>query len=469
MKSSLDAFIKKHRLLAKNSTVVVGVSGGPDSLALLHYLHVNQSLWHINIVAVSVDHMLRGEASRQDVNFVAKFCDQHDILFEGRCIDVNAYKQEHHLNTQEAARECRYHFFHEMMIKYNGDYLALAHHGDDQVETMLMRQVRGSFGQSKAGIPFKRSFADGFIIRPMLTVDKETILAYCDEHGLEPREDPSNDADTYTRNRFRHHVLPFLKSENPKVHHRFQQDSEMMASDDAYLTELAQNVLQELVMYKDSHSVIISVHQFIKTPIPLQRRLIHLILSYLYNHTYQIQSVHIENIFGWLQSASGYSELHLPKGAVLIISYDRLIFNLGCDVDPQTDYHIKVNIPGITNTPVGYVTASRHQDLTELPKDRESLVVDYEQLTLPLYLRSKKDGDRIRSKGLNGTQKVKDIFINQKVEYQLRGRWPLLVDANDKILWLPLLKESEWAVPEHHTKEVLVFSYMPTGIFGRIT
>ncbi|HET7615563.1 MAG TPA: tRNA lysidine(34) synthetase TilS, partial [Bacillales bacterium] len=280
MRQAVDRFVKRHHLLKKNAVIVVGVSGGPDSMALLDYLQSVRTSWNLSLITASVDHGTRGAESAKDLLYVEKYCREHALVFEGTRIDVKAIQREHDLGFQAAARSGRYLFFAEMMRKHDADMLALAHHGDDQIETMLMRQVRGSFGLSRAGIPVRRPFANGEIIRPLLAVDKQQIEAYCRLNGIEPRRDPSNESDAYTRNRFRRTVLPFLKRENPNVHHRFQSESEILSDDQLFLEELAKDCLKDVESSKEKDYFAGSVTALSHVPIALQRRVIQLILNY---------------------------------------------------------------------------------------------------------------------------------------------------------------------------------------------
>lgn len=184
------------------------------------------------------------------MNFVKHFCQTRGIICEAAQIDVPAFQRQHKLGVQEAARQCRYRFFGELMEKYKADYLALGHHGDDQVETILMRLVRGSTSKGYAGIPVKRPFHGGYIIRPFLAISRAHIDAYCEKHQITPRHDASNDKDDYTRNRFRHHVIPFLKKENPRLHERFQSYSEMAIEDELFLEELAEDAIKKVIKNK---------------------------------------------------------------------------------------------------------------------------------------------------------------------------------------------------------------------------
>ncbi|MDF2607599.1 MAG: tilS [Bacillales bacterium] len=209
--------IKRKKYFNKSELLIVGVSGGPDSLALLHLLNKNK----FNIIAAHVDHMLRGKESKDDLEFVKEFCSQKNIEFVARSIEVGKYVSETGLSTQIAARVCRYNFFKEVMDQYKSKKLILAHHGDDQIETITMRLVRGSTPKGIAGIRDVRDFENGAIIRPLLYVNKAMIAAYCEKNNLTPRIDKSNEKDTYTRNRFRKSILPFFYNENPLVNEQF--------------------------------------------------------------------------------------------------------------------------------------------------------------------------------------------------------------------------------------------------------
>lgn len=177
-------------------------------MALLHALHALYGR-SANVIAAHVDHRFRGAQSEEDMRFVQAYCEAEQIKCETAQINVTAYAEKNGLNKQAAARDCRYQFFKEVMSKHQADYLALAHHGDDQVETMLMRLAKGILGAGLAGMQPVRRFETGQMIRPFLAITKEEILHYCHENALSYRTDESNAKDDYTRNRFRKAVLPF--------------------------------------------------------------------------------------------------------------------------------------------------------------------------------------------------------------------------------------------------------------------
>ncbi|OZM55829.1 tRNA lysidine(34) synthetase TilS [Lottiidibacillus patelloidae] len=457
---TVHGFIKRHQLIKNNSTIVVGVSGGPDSLALLHFLWNHRTHFGINVIAAHVDHMLRGEQSHDDYLAVAAFCDALGILLEAEKIDVNSYKKKEKLSTQVAARNARYAFFEDVMKKHHADYLALAHHGDDQVETMIMNQVRGSVGFGQAGIPFKRPFSEGMIIRPFLSITKDEIEHYCKEEKILPRYDESNESDSYTRNRFRKYVLPFLKKENPNVHLRMQTQSELLMADQQWLIKEAEEKLSDLLISKSRETVILAVEKFIHVPFPLQRRMITLILNYLYGQNAQdLSYVHIQQVLDLLNNKHPSGELFLPKGIYISRSYSCCSFSVHMLKEDHFSYEKELHIPGQCETPIGTIQVSLEEKLPTIKDEKSFFVCNYEDLTLPIIVRTRVPGDRMTLKGSPGSKKLKAIFIDQKVDKELRDVWPVVVDGNNNILWLPKLKLSSFAQTSQNTAKYVVFTF----------
>jgi tRNA(Ile)-lysidine synthase len=439
----VENFIRKHRLLTSVETVVVGVSGGPDSLALLHYLWNRSSLYKIKVIAASFDHRLRGEESARELLYVNRFCKERNIVFEGGEADVAKYQKEQGLSLQTAARTCRYAFFENVMKKHDADALALAHHGDDQVETMLMRMTRGSEGFSLAGIPAKRPFAGGEIIRPFLGITKGQIEHYCKVESLNPVFDPSNESEKYVRNRFRKKVLPFLKKENPSVHERFQYLSETISEDEAYILERAEIELEKVLIRQTEGKIELSVSAFNKMPIPLQKRGITLILNYLYKiNPSSLSSVHKENFLGLLGSEHPSGSLHFPSGLVVSRTYDSclLSFDPICG-NEEWSYDYSLEPPGYVELPNGSITAEITDREPALPRGKDVFVFSMNDVSLPLRVRNRRPGDRMAIAG-GGSRKLKDIFIDAKVPQEHRKVWPVVVDAAGDIVWLPGLKHS---------------------------
>ncbi len=467
MRDKVYSFIEKHQLLFPGAMVVAGVSGGPDSLALLHFLNREKDRLNLTVIAAHVDHMFRGEESYEDLLFVEKFCGKLSIPFEGKRINVPEYQKKYNLGVQEAARQCRFAFFNEVMDTYHADFLALAHHGDDQIETMLMRQVRGGYGMSLAGMQPRRKLERGEVIRPFLSVTKSEIQHYCSENGLHPRIDPTNEKDTYARNRFRHHVLPFLKEENPRVHERYQHLSEAWTEDNAYLEKLARTELDSVLLQQKNNSTRISIKALSLLPLPLQRRVIHLILNYLYRSIpASLSSVHIEQLLNLLESEHPSGTLHFPESLFAVRSYDECYFTFRDE--KREEYEYVLHVPEEVSLPDGSSISSFHTyDFPHGHQDENVFVCEADSVKLPLLVRNRRNGDRMSVYGMKGTKKLKDIFIDQKIPIEKRNRWPVVTDSEGTILWLPQLKKSAFAEMDRRKQEYIVIQYSSEATSSR--
>lgn len=447
IKAKIHSFLKKKQIDLTNKVIVVGVSGGPDSMALLHFLYEEQKRASFQLIAACLDHMFRKEQSYEEALFVLNFCKERNIPCEIKQIDVTHYIQKHSLSTQVGARECRYQFFTEVMQKNNADYLALAHHGDDQIESVMMRLTRGATSKARAGIPFQREFATGSIIRPFLPLTKEEIYEYLKKERIEYRLDPSNEKDAYFRNRIRHHVLPHLKKENPLVHQHFQRFSEEILEDEALLERMTKEHLKKIISFDQENEIQFSIKQFIQLPMALQRRGIHLILNYLYkNHAVSLTFTHVDQIFSLLTSEHSSFEINLPQGLKVLRAYDNCKFSFAEEL--TENYEIEITSVGEYILPTKEVIQVDYKEVKIDKISEWELFLPLNDETFPITIRTFKEGDRICLPHLNGTKKVNRLFIDEKIPLALRKSWPMLVSKTGEILWVIGLRK---AACEHTT------------------
>lgn len=458
LETKVAAFLERQSFRLNQKKIVIGVSGGPDSLALLHYMLGEKEKKNLSIVAAHVDHMFRGQESYEDAMFVKSFCEQYKIPFEMIRINVPEMMEATGKSSQLAAREARYGFFLNIMEKYDYPYLALGHHGDDQIETMLMRVTRGSTGMARAGIPFSRPFYKGSIFRPFLCLSKDEIWNYCDKHKLSPRLDPSNEKGVYSRNRFRKQVLPFLKAENPHVHESFQRFSEDLTSDEAYLQELTEKKMNTVVKIREKGKITIDINRFLEVPLPLQRRGIQLILNYLYSEKpADLSAVHIDQVFHLLHHSEPSGKYDFPNGLKVIRSYLQLSFQFQPDqVEP---YFFEVNEPGTIFLPSGGSIRIEYLNREISAVNPHMAFFHRDKLKWPIIIRTRKNGDRMTLKGMLGTKKLKDIFIDQKISVQDRAGWPVITDNEGNIIWLPGLKKSSFEGIDSSAKQYILLTY----------
>lgn len=467
LEEKVAQFINRHSLIQSGARILVGVSGGPDSLALLHYLWSQREKLALTIVVAHFDHMFRGKESYEDLLFVKNYCEQLHIPIETTRVNVPRYIEETNKSSQVAARECRYSFFSQVMEKHKLHVLALGHHGDDQVETILMRLTRGSTGQARAGIPVKRSFSIGTIIRPFLAVDKEEIEAYCERYGLQPRRDPSNEMDLYLRNRLRKEVVPALKRENTLVHEHFQRFSEELQEDEAYLQQLTKQKVDDLIENEQNEKVVLPIKPFLSMPSSLQRRGIQLILNYLYTKTpASLSATHIDQFFSLITKSQPSGVLHFPLGLYVIRSYGKCLFQFS--LPQEEDYYYEMHHPGTIQLPNGSTLTIQYSQSSSNGQHQYELVLDPLVVELPIIVRTRKAGDRIVPKGMSGSKKIKSIFIEEKVPIMDRNGWPIITDCNGEILWLPGLKKSHWDISNEQHSNYLILTYNCNDHLGGI-
>ncbi|MFG6150756.1 tRNA lysidine(34) synthetase TilS [Halobacillus sp. B23F22_1] len=439
----VENFIKNHELVQPNDTVLLAVSGGPDSLALLHYFFQLKDKYDLTLVVASVDHSLRGEGSKQDLDYVRSLAKERGLPFYGTTVDVPSFKEETGMGTQEAARTLRYRFFAEVMKEVEADKLAFGHHGDDQTETMLMQFTRSALPEAVHGMPVKRSFASGCIIRPFLCLEKEDLVRYCTAHQLQPRHDPSNEETDYTRNAFRKKILPFLKASNPKIHQHMQRMSERFSEDRNFIEQKAEEVLQDIKMEGGKGGFTqFSKTVFQKQPLALQRSAFHLILNYLYgNQIEEISYLHEEMFFHLLDEQKPNASLDFPRGLKVVRAYDDIMFTFNFKKEASVLFK-SLYIGEQVSLPDGS-TLSLTVGEDSWEQGTHEYVCDSHHVSLPLIVRNRKPGDRMILRGMNGSKKVKDIFIDQKIPAQLRDTWPLVTDQDGQVLWLVGLKKGE--------------------------
>jgi tRNA(Ile)-lysidine synthase len=443
LEQKVEAFLTRKKINLMGASILVGVSGGPDSLALLHFLWKRQERYQLKLIVSHVDHMFRGDESEREARFVQSFCEERNIPITVHSINVPLYMEETGLSSQVAARECRYSFFQETMRRENLHYLMLGHHGDDQIETVIMRLTRGSSGKARVGIPFSRPFDTGTLLRPFLCVSKQEVEEYCQINRLEPRRDPSNDSNKYSRNRFRHTILPFLKGENPRVHEHFQRFSEEMEETERYMEELANQQLPKVMKLQSEKKIIVDIQILCSMPMPLQRRVIKLILNYLYKHQpASLAAVHIEQIFSLINNPHPSGMIDLPDKLKVARSYGELEFQFQHSIPKDVSYEIELTV-GKTLLPTGDFITWEYVDKEIEYTNINQLLLPFPCSGLPLKVRTRREGDKMRVKGMKGTKKIKDIFIDKKLPILERNRWPLVTDSNDHIIWIPGIKKSD--------------------------
>lgn len=436
--------------------MLVGVSGGPDSVCLLDILARLASRHNNRIVICHYNHHLRGEDSDADARFVTALADKYCFDAEVRSGDVRKYAREQKLSLEDAARVMRYDFFRDVAHELGIHKLALAHTADDQIETILLRFLRGAGLRGLAAMQSERKMRGLILVRPLLDFWKREVIAYVKEQKLEYRTDLSNFDAAFTRNRIRLELIPLLESEfNPNIRQLLHQTAEIVADDDRYLDELARVAYEQCLQGEA-----LRIPQMILFDIALQRRIIRHWLAQL--------TVPIVPSFDQVDSicaltgrlTGGFGSVSLPSGKLVCRDYEMLRIS-----DPLVhellEIHHPVQIPGETSVPELGLQVKAEVIETNSPlalsaaHEQGVEYFDLEELGEAIAVRNWRAGDRYHPIGLNGTKKLHDIFVDEKVSAQRRHRVPLLVNEDGQICWVVGYRIAEEFKLKPNTRRVL--------------
>lgn len=425
------AYIQQFQLLKTQARVLIACSGGIDSIVLLDYVRTQQQLLNVqSIAAIHVNHLLRGDESDGDADFVAHYCHTHGIPLYTTSIPIADITRAERGNTEAIARRERYRYFERVMTEGQYDALLLAHHADDQIENVMMAITRG-LQQGTLGMPMRRPFACGEIIRPFLSTTREQIEQYATTHQIRHREDSTNMSDDYARNRFRHHIVPLLRKENPNIAQAVRIFAQQRQQDESLLQQMAQTAYEQIVSFPQKHLIGIDLKQWQLHPLALQRRIIQLLLKYLYKDRTIVQSYTLlERMLKVASIHSGNASVSLPEGFVARRHYDELVI----DMSQATKQAFKGDVPFNEWVMLGqhlylYVTDTFDYQV-EGAKCYYANVASLGQLRI----RTRQPGDRIHILGMDHAKKVSRIFIDAKVPDIERETWPILVNDNDEIV-----------------------------------
>lgn len=418
--------IEDNFVFHKEDTIVVGCSAGPDSMALIDMLLRIREKYSLNLIVAHVNHNLRKQ-SVQEEEYLRNYCEKKKVMFE--CMMITEYGDD---NFHNEARNIRYDFFEKVVYKYHANYLMTAHHGDDLVETVLMRITRGSNLNGYSG--FKKIVDKGEykIVRPLLSYTKQELEDYDKKNHIMYYIDDSNAKDKYTRNRYRKYVLPFLKEEDCNIHLKYLKFSTVLNEANQFIEHERDKALKKVI-----NNNILKIDIFKELDSFIQKE----ILYYMMNDFYQddlilINDKHIELLLNLIYSNRANAFVNLPNEVIATKTYQEL--ELKKVTTEITTYEVELS---------KYVLLPNHHVIEEVAdlvgSGNDTCRLLSSEINLPLTVRTRKFGDRMSIKG-NGTKKIKDIFIDKKVSSSERDLWPVVVDSKGVVVWLPGLKKSKY-------------------------
>ena len=425
-------------LLKNNDCIVVATSGGPDSMCLLHLLCELKDKLSLKLIVAHVNHKLRRE-SEEEALFVREVCLENNLIYE--YMEILEYNDD---NLENDARIKRYEFFAKLVKKYHAKYLMTAHHGDDLMETILMRLTRGSSLKGYSGFKKELKEENYTIIRPLITETKKDIETYMNIHNYKYYIDKSNFSEKYTRNRYRMHVLPFLKKEDPKVHHKFLKFSEELMEANTFIESYVKEFISKI---SDKNGI--KIDELLKLDKFLLKKVVEYTLSQIYiDDLFLINDKHTNLIIGLIKSNKSNNKVNLPNNWQAIKSYNYYkIVKINKEDDYEYILEDKLILPN-------------HMVIKKVKeKDGKSNYVirlNSKDIKLPIIVRSRLIGDKMEVKNLGGTKKIKDIYIDEKIPLEKRKEIPIVTDSNNTILWLPGVKKSKFDVESNGIYDIIL-------------
>lgn len=415
-----------------DGAVVLACSYGPDSMCLLDILRKSK----LDIVVATVNHKLR-EESDEEYRLLKKYCDDNNLIFEG--YEIKEFPKG---NMEAIARSIRYKFLDEVVNKYGAKYLFTAHHGDDLVETVLMKINRGSSLKGYSGISFISQYNGYNLVRPLLYLTKEEILKYNDNNGILYAVDQTNFELDHTRNIFRHKVLPVLKEINPQIHKKFINFSDNILNYYNYVNE-------EVKSYKSLYynNGRLDINEINLLPLFIKKLLVQSILQDIYKDSIdKINSKHIELIVKLFDSTKANSVINLPMNINVYKFYNIIEIKEEIkvkDYDYVLDDKIKLNEFEI------YLV-----EKSDIIKSNYLIRLNRSDVVLPLHIRNRRVGDKILLK--NGTKSVGEVLSEAKISLLKRGEYPILTDDIGKVLWIPGVKKSKYDRNINESYDIIV-------------
>ncbi len=456
----MHRFISQHTMIEDNETVLVAVSGGADSLALLYGLHTLQTHLKCHLHVVHLNHGLR-EDSAADAESVHQHAKRLGLPITIHSVELHHLNKEWKLSVEAAGRRARYDFYESVCVQTGATKVALGHHQDDSAETVLMNLIRGVGSTGLKGIEPVR---DEKFIRPLLRFNRQEIETYLASIDVTPRHDSTNKETHFLRNRIRHELIPLLElNYNPNILSGLVRTANIIGAESEFLDEMTREGYDVCKLeFTQSKDITLDRTKFLRHHIVLQRRIIRHSIAEINTQVSDFTYDHCNAILDIINGKKPNAEITLPNGLHFKRAYQQLIFEI-TPIDTE-DFACQLNVPG--NTYIPELDAEIQADLYDIPQGDISTVpdgtnqamFDYSAIQLPLTVRNRQKGDRFQPYGMEGTKKIKDYLMDAKVPLSERDRIPMLISGND-IIWVIGFTTHERYKVHHQTQRVLHLYY----------
>ncbi|NMM62171.1 tRNA lysidine(34) synthetase TilS [Clostridium sp. P21] len=445
--------INKYRMFNEGDKVIVAVSGGPDSICLLHILYSLRNQLNIQLCAAHVNHCLRGDEADKDEEYVRKFCEDLNIEFRSRSVDINKMMEKENISCESAGRKARYDFFNNVKKELNAQKIAIAHNANDQAETILMRIMRGTGLEGLMGI---KAVRDDVFVRPLINTTRQEIEEYCDIQNIKPRIDKTNLETIYSRNRVRLQLIPYIQENfNKDIVKVLNRLSDTIKIDNEYLEIVAK---EKFKRYCDiqTEKVIISKEAFLENEAIITR----IIRKALYTITGTLnnfEKVHIYDIID-VQSKSTGKDIDLANNIIVSNKYGDIHIlkkSQKSKVEENKSYFIHKGVNDIKEYRLRVITRIvDSKENVDFKSSRLTKYFDYDKVGNEIIIRHRREGDKFVPLGMKGNKKLKDFFMDEKITKDQRQHIPIICFDNE-IGWVVGYRVSELFKVNENTKNIL--------------
>lgn len=449
--------IRENSMIKENDKIIVAVSGGPDSMCLLHILYTLKESLKISLAAAHVNHCLRGQDADEDENYVKNFCKALNIDFYSIRVDVKSLSSERNISSEMAGRAVRYEFFERLKGEINADKIALAHNANDQAETLLMRIMRGTGSEGLIGI---KPVRDKLYIRPLINNTRIEIENYCKNNRINARIDKTNLENIYSRNKVRLELIPYIKKNfNEDIISVLNRLSSTMRTDNEYLDNISKKKCEQYCE-KNEEKVIIKKEAFLEHEAILTR-VLRKAIGELLGSTYNIERKHVFDIIKLQKHNSGVL-INLPNNINVYNNYGNIIiyFNNKEQNKDNGEYELTIGKQNVICNKNIKITINLIDKNTHINLKKNDCIryFDYDKINGKIILRYRKAGDRFTNIGMSGSKKLKDIFIDMKIDKSKRDFIPLICFGSE-ISWIVGYKVSDKFKVSENTKRVLQIQF----------
>jgi tRNA(Ile)-lysidine synthase len=448
--------IKKYGMFSPGEKILVGVSGGPDSVCLLHILNRLAREMDLCLHIVHINHGIRKKESKREEKFVHNLAQMMGLPITVKSLDVPSYARRKKLTLEEAARDMRYRVFESLARKLNAKKIALGHTASDQVETVLMHFLRGSGPQGLSGISPVRKLGASSIIRPLIEVNREEILHYLKKNNLTFCLDSSNKRTEYFRNQIRLKLLPLLRENyNKSIDQAVLRLAEILKEENSYWERVVERVFSKVISL-ELGKILVDFKKFLRYNVVIQRRVLYRLFGGI------VSLRQIEAIRSLAEKSPQGKMVYLGKKYRVRKEGDFLIFSSPPERGKRK-FSYPIRVPGKNEIgELNLTLNTRIVDFHPVSERRGNTVYfDVDKINLKsLMLRNRREGDRFTPFGLKGTKKISDFFIDSKIPRHLRDRIPLLVEGED-ILWVVGFRRGDKARVTEKTRKILEVEVIP--------